>query len=298
MDEILLEPVNYYKNLKGKNIRKIISDLFAKLLGVNSQNIELINNVINNFHNASLVIDDIEDNSLLRRNETCAHIKYGIPLSINAGYFSIFKSLSQISENFSNQTTNKIINYLTYVHEGQGMDIYYTQKKVIPSIEEYEKMMIYKTGYVFIINMELLIDKSTNFIFKKNHSKLNHVLILFSLFYQIRDDYINLTDVSYWKEKGFCQDFDEEKISYLITYFYNENVNNNKPNPDIIEMMKDKSKEGKVKIIKLFHESGLFDIVYYKLVAIKEKILEEMKFEVILNKLPIHQFDINDIDRF
>jgi geranylgeranyl diphosphate synthase type 3 len=298
MDEILLEPVNYYKNLKGKNIRKIISDLFAKLLGVNSQNIELINNVINNFHNASLVIDDIEDNSLLRRNETCGHIKYGIPLSINAGYFSIFKSLSQISENFSNQTTNKIINYLTYVHEGQGMDIYYTQKKVIPSIEEYEKMMIYKTGYVFIINMELLIDKSTNFIFKKNHSKLNHVLILFSLFYQIRDDYINLTDVSYWKEKGFCQDFDEEKISYLITYFYNENVNNNKPNPDIIEMMKDKSKEGKVKIIKLFHESGLFDIVYYKLVAIKEKILEEMKFEVILNKLPIHQFDINDIDRF
>ncbi len=270
MDEILLEPVNYYKNLKGKNIRKIISDLFGKLLGVNSQNIELINIVINNFHNASLVIDDIEDNSLLRRNETCAHIKYGIPLSINAGYFSIFKSLSQISENFSNQTTNKIINYLTYVHEGQGMDIYYTQKKVIPSIEEYEKMMIYKTGYVFIINMELLIDKSTNFIFKKNHSKLNHVLILFSLFYQIRDDYINLTDVSYWKEKGFCQDFDEEKISYLITYFYNENVNNNKPNPDIIEMMKDKSKEGKVKIIKLFHESGLFDIVYYKLVAIKE----------------------------
>ena len=62
-------------------------------------------------------------------------------------------------------------------------------------------------------------------------------------------------------------------------------------------MMKDKSKEGKIKIIKLFHESGLFDIVYYKLVAIKEKILEEMKFEVILNKLPIHQFDINDIDK-
>ena len=55
---------------------------------------------------------------------------------------------------------------------------------------------------------------------------------------------------------------------------------------------------GKIKIIKLFNESGLFDIVYYKLVTIKEKILEEMKFELILNKLPIHRFDINDIDRF
>ena len=298
MDDILLEPVNYYKNLKGKNIRKILSDLLGKLLGVNSDNIELINSIINNFHNASLVIDDIEDSSLLRRNETCAHIKYGIPISLNAGFLSMFKSLKEISENFSQQTTNKIINYLTCIHEGQGMDIYYTQKKVIPTIEEYEKMIIYKTGYIFIMNLELLIDKTPNDLLKKNQPKLQNVLLLFSLFYQIRDDYINLTDISYWKEKGFCQDLDEEKISYLITYFHNENITNNKENPNIIEMMKDKSKEGKVKIVKIFHESGLFDIIYYKLVDIKEKILQEMKFEFILDKLPIHRFDINDIDRF
>ena len=235
MDNILLEPVNYYKKLKGKNIRNILSNTLGNLLGVNSENIELINSIVNNCHNASLVIDDIEDNSLLRRNETCAHIVYGIPLSLNAGYFSMLKSLTQISENFSNQTTNKIINYLTYIHEGQGMDIYYTQKKVIPTIEEYEKMMIYKTGYAFIMNLELLIDKSINVLFKENQSNLTHILILFSLFYQIRDDYINLTDISYWKEKGFCQDFDEEKISYLITYFHNENITNNKENPNILE---------------------------------------------------------------
>ena len=298
MDEVLLEPVNYYKQLKGKNIRKILGDLFGKLLGVSSTNIGLINNITNDCHNASLVIDDIEDNSLLRRNKTCAHLKYGIPLSINAGYYSIFKSLTQISQNFSQETTNKIINYLTYIHEGQGMDIYYTQNKVIPTIEEYEKMMIYKTGYAFIMNLELLLDKSTNVIFKKNQEKLKNVLLLFSLFYQIRDDYINLTDDNYWREKGFCQDFDEEKISYLITYFHNENIKNNIPNPNIIEMMKDKSREGKIKIITIFHEAGLFDIIYNKLVEIKQKILKEMSFELILDQLPIHKFDIDDIDKF
>jgi geranylgeranyl diphosphate synthase type 3 len=298
MDEILLEPVNYYKNLKGKNIRKTLSNLFGKLLGVSPTNIALINNITNEVHNASLVIDDIEDNSLLRRNEPCAHLKYGIPLSLNSGYFSIFKSLTQISQNFSQQTTNKIINYITYIHEGQGMDIYYTQNKVIPTIEEYEKMMIYKTGYAFIMNLELLMDKSTNVIFKKNYEKVKHILILFSLFFQIRDDYINLTDINYWRSKGFCQDFDEEKISYLITYFHNENIKNNIPNPNIIEMMKNKSKEGKIKIIKIFHETGLFDIIYNKLVEIKEKILQEMKFELILDQLPFYKFDIDDIDRF
>jgi geranylgeranyl diphosphate synthase type 3 len=303
MEDILLEPVNYYKRQKGKNIRKILGDLFGKLLGVSSSNIELVNNLINDFHNASLVIDDIEDNGALRRNEPCAHLKYGIPLSMNAGYYSIFKTLMQITQNFSQQTSNKIVSYLHYLHEGQGMDIYYTQNKVIPSLEEYEKMMVYKTGYAFIMNLELLMDKSTNVIFRKNYEKVKHILILFSLFFQIRDDYINLTDLEYWNSKGFCQDFDEEKISYLITYFHNENINNPSTNPNIsniniIEMMKDKSKEGKIKIIQIFHDAGLFDTIYNKLLQLKQAILSEMNLEFIFDQLPFHTFNINDIDKF
>jgi geranylgeranyl pyrophosphate synthase len=298
MEDILLEPVNYYKRQKGKSIRKILGDLFGKLLGVSETNIELINNITNDCHNASLVIDDIEDNGTLRRNEQCAHLKYGTPLSINSGYYSIFKSLNQITQNFNQQTSNKIIKYLYYLHEGQGMDIYYTQNKVIPTLEEYEKMMIYKTGYAFIMNLELLMDKSTNLIFIKKYEKVKNILIIFSLFFQIRDDYINLTDLEYWKEKGFCQDFDEEKISYLITYFHNENIKNNIHNPNIIELMKDKSKEGKIKIIKIFHEACLFDIIYNKLLQLKQTILSEMNLEFIFEQLSIKPFDINDIEKF
>lgn len=298
MEAILLEPVNYYKRQKGKNIRKVLCDLFGKLLGVSEKNIELVNEITNDVHNASLVIDDIEDNGTLRRNEPCAHLKYGIPLSINACYYSIFKSLTKISQNFSQKTINKIGEYLTYAHEGQGMDIYYAQNKVIPTLEEYEKMMEYKTGSAFIMNFELLIDKSTNLIFSRNYDMIKHILILFSLFFQIRDDYINLTDINYWKEKGFCQDFDEEKISYLITYFHNENIKNNKPNPNIIEMMKDKSKEGKIKILQIFHNSGLFDTIYNKLLQLKQDILSEMNLAFVFEQLLIKPFDVNDIDRF
>jgi geranylgeranyl diphosphate synthase type 3 len=111
METILLEPVNYYKRQKGKNIRKTLCNFFGKLLGVNDLNIDFINEITNDFHNASLVIDDIEDNGTLRRNNPCAHLIYGIPLSINAGYYSIFNSLNQIVQNFNQTTTNKIIEY-------------------------------------------------------------------------------------------------------------------------------------------------------------------------------------------
>lgn len=290
MEELLLEPVTYYKKQKGKNIRKILCDIFGKLLGVSDNNLELINQITNNVHNASLVIDDIEDNGELRRNEPCAHICYGIPLSINAGYYSMFLSLNEISKHFSEKTTKKIIEYLCLIHEGQGMDIFYTQNKLVPDIEEYEKMMIYKTGYAFIMNFELLMDKCTNIIMTKNFEKIKyHTLINFSLFFQIRDDYINLTDPDYWKSKGFCQDFDEEKISYLITLF------KTKSNINIMEMMKNKTKEGKIKILLLFHNAGLFDIVYYRLVELRQQILNEMNLSIIFEQLPIKMFDIKDI---
>jgi geranylgeranyl diphosphate synthase type 3 len=289
MEELLLEPVIYYKKQKGKNIRKLLCDIFGKLLGINNENIELINRITNDCHNASLVIDDIEDNSELRRNEPCAHIKYGIPLTLNAGYYSIFKSLNEITKYFSKETNNKIIEYLYLIHQGQGMDIYFTQRKIIPSLEEYEKMMIYKTGYAFIMNLELLMDKSTNIIMKKNYEKLKNILINFSLFFQIRDDYINLTDREYWSSKGFCQDFDEEKISYLVTYFKTINSIN------VMEMMSDKSKDGKIKILTLFHQNGLFDIMYNKLLELKQQILNEMNLSILFEQLPIKKFDINDV---
>jgi geranylgeranyl diphosphate synthase type 3 len=290
MENILLEPVSYYKNQKGKNIRKLLGDLFGKLLSVNQEDIELANNIINSFHNASLVIDDIEDNSLLRRNEPCSHIKYGIPLTLNAGYMEIFQSLKIISTQYSSNTTNKIIEYLYYLHEGQGMDIYYTTNKIIPSLEDYTKMIVYKTGYPMLINLELLFDKSKNVIFKKKYVQFKNILINFSIFYQIRDDYINLTDVNYWKEKGFCQDFDEEKISYLITYFKTIN------NTDILELLKDKTNEGKIKILKLFHENKLFDIIFKKLVELKKKILSDMNLEFIFDKLLFYKFDLNNLN--
>lgn len=68
MEDILLEPVTYYKNQKGKNIRNIFCNWLGQLMNIKQEDIDFINEINSNVHNASLVIDDIEDNSLLRRN--------------------------------------------------------------------------------------------------------------------------------------------------------------------------------------------------------------------------------------
>lgn len=46
-------------------------------------------------HNASLLIDDIQDNSKLRRGSPVAHSIYGVPLTINAANYVYFLAMEK-----------------------------------------------------------------------------------------------------------------------------------------------------------------------------------------------------------
>lgn len=294
---MLFEPVNYYIEQKGKNMRTYILNVLRIYLGIDSQEINNIDNIINIIHNASLVIDDIQDNSLLRRNQDCAHIKYGMPLSINAAYLYIFKILNEMNKckDISEETKHKIIENVYYIHIGQGLDIYYTQHKIIPTLDDYNKMMEYKTGMLLFTILDLLIEKTKNIVIRKKYDTLKLFLYDFSLFFQIRDDYINVTDPQYWKERGFCQDFDEQKISYLITYCTNNKLDNYEL---INELMKNqnKTKEDKIKILMLMKNNGLLDIIYNKLLELKQQVLSILNINILFEHLPFSKFDDNTLD--
>ena len=73
-EEILLEPFNYYGKLPGKGIRPRMIAAFNQWLQVPDAVISRIAEITQKLHNASLMIDDIEDNSKLRRGTPVAHV--------------------------------------------------------------------------------------------------------------------------------------------------------------------------------------------------------------------------------
>jgi geranylgeranyl diphosphate synthase type 3 len=174
------------------------------------------------------------------------------------------------------------------------MDIYYTQNKIIPTTEDYNTMIEYKTGMLFITIIDLLIEKTKNVIVKKNYNNLCKCVSDFSLFFQIRDDYINLADASYWKERGFCQDFDEEKISYLITYCTNNKLNDYET-INLLLKTPNKTNDDKLKILILMKNNGLFDIIYNKLVELKNDVLQVLNIDIIFQQLPFYRFEDSGI---
>lgn len=56
-------------------------------------------------HNGTLIVDDIEDSSPIRRNKPCVHLIYGEDISINAGNFMYYAPLAKLmkSEKYSDK---------------------------------------------------------------------------------------------------------------------------------------------------------------------------------------------------
>ena len=67
-DETVLEPFRYISTVPGKDVRGTLIDCFQLWFQVESdQVLQSIKEIIGDLHNASLLVDDIEDNSSLRR---------------------------------------------------------------------------------------------------------------------------------------------------------------------------------------------------------------------------------------
>jgi geranylgeranyl pyrophosphate synthase len=223
--DILLDPVKYTINSGGKNTRGLVIKYVQNLIGNGKNTLTgIIMDDINNLHNISLVIDDIQDGTKKRRGQDCAHIIYGMPLSLNAAYLKCFNLLKNVEDRYPKEiketTTQLFISALESGHIGQGLDIYWTTKEYIPTLDEYLYMIDNKTGMLFELGSKLCFETAKLNgieVTKEKRDLIQKLMIFIGRFFQIRDDYVNLTSPKYWRLKGFCEDFDEKKVSYIFT---------------------------------------------------------------------------------
>ena len=106
-------------------------------------------------HNGSLIIDDIEDNSLTRRGLDAIHIVHGDDLAINAGNLMYFlpsvllerEDFRHLGERTCRDITHDWLRVMRRLHLGQGYDIlWHREKNIYPSQSAYLCMCRFKTG--------------------------------------------------------------------------------------------------------------------------------------------------------
>lgn len=207
-ERILLEPYTYLLQLPGKQVRTKLSQAFNHWLNVPEDKLQVIIEVTEMLHNGSLLIDDIEDSSKLRRGFPVAHSIYGIPSVINSANYVYFLGLEKVLTLEHPEAVQVFTRQLLELHRGQGLDIHWRDTYTCPTEKEYRNMVLQKTGGLFGLAVGLMQ------LFSEWKHDLKPLLDTLGLFFQIRDDYANLSSREYSENKSFCEDLTEGKFSF------------------------------------------------------------------------------------
>ncbi|EJD49068.1 terpenoid synthase [Auricularia subglabra TFB-10046 SS5] len=226
----LLEPYHYIGDVPGKEIRTKLIEAFNVWLQVPDDRLATIARIVRMLHTASLIMDDVEDDSQLRRGVPVAHKIYGIPQAINSAnyvYFLAFKEIFDLrdqlkAENGGNAPElDKLVNgELLNLHRGQGLDLLWRDGLTCPTEDEYISMVNNKTGGLLRIGIKLMMAQS------RNPTDFVPLVNLIGIHFQIRDDYMNLQSSQYTDNKGFCEDLSEGKFSFPIVHSIRADTSN------------------------------------------------------------------------
>lgn len=209
--KLVSEPYNYITSDKGKEVRVKMIEAFNQWTELTSEQLEVVKSITQKLHNASLLIDDIEDSSLLRRGKPCAHVIYGTPTVINSANYIYFEALNDTIP-LGMDALKVFTDELCLLHIGQGMDIHWRDHHICPTEDEYLHMVQQKTGGLFRLAIGLMQCSS-----KKNIDLIPLVNSL-SVLFQILDDYLNLQSNTYHTNKSYAEDISEGKFSFPIIH--------------------------------------------------------------------------------
>ena len=212
-DSVLLTPSNYIHSLPSKGVRRILVESLNEWLSIPKASQETITRIVDLLHNASLMLDDCEDGSDLRRGHPASHMIFGQAQTINTATYLFVQAVREASNlSRAESSTAVLTEHLRTLFVGQSWDLHWRENRLCPTEAEYLEMVDKKTGGLFALLASLMALESTS----TAHYDLAPLVILLGRYFQIRDDYINLTSGDYSEQKGFCEDLDEGKISYCL----------------------------------------------------------------------------------
>jgi len=173
-------------------------------------------------HSGTLLIDDIEDNSSLRRGKPATHLLFGVDVAINAGNAMYYLPLVLLFR--SNSLPDKVKGriYDLYALEmlrlsfGQAMDIYWHRGHGNVSQKHYLQMCSFKTGSLarFAAELGAVLGGAS----KPQIDALGDFATSIGVAFQIQDDILNIKPASVEWGKEIGDDIKEGKRTLMVIH--------------------------------------------------------------------------------
>lgn len=207
---------------RGKRIRPLLVTLTTAAASGAWQNALPAAAAVELLHNFSLIHDDIEDNSPLRRGRPTVWAKWGIPQAVNAGDALLTLAHLTIFDLQESQTPETVIQAArllqeTCLHltEGQHLDLAYEGRQDL-TLDDYWPMVAGKTAALLAACTELgALVAGAEQAQRQAYRQFGHDL---GLAFQVQDDLLGIWGDALLTGKSNQSDLVEGKKSLPVLY--------------------------------------------------------------------------------
>ena len=277
--KLATEVSGHIVNSGGKRIRPAICILVAKTLGYSESDLIQLASSIELLHTATLIHDDVVDESLIRRGKESIQAKWDDAHGVLVGDF-VYSKAFQLMASFDNpKIIRELANATNKISEGEVLQLSMKKKSNL-SEEDYFNIIDRKTAELFKVSAVTagILCKCT----KPEIDSLNNFATSLGLAFQIQDDILDYFGQENLTGKKVGKDYEEGKFTLPI-----------------ILSLKTMNKTNKTKLLSLFETRKIEDFAEILALMKSEKILEQLQTiftrysnECIneLKKLPHNQY--------
>lgn len=264
--------VNYVIRTKGKQIRPLFVFLAAKMHGEINRKTYLAATTIELLHSASLIHDDVVDESYERRGHFSINALWKNKVSVLLGDFLLAKGLLIATEEKEYEILDVVSTAVKEMIEGELLQ-YDKSRKLDIDEKTYFDIIRKKTASLFATSIAVgvhSVNPDTEII-----NKMREIGILAGLAFQIRDDifdYQNKGNIG----KPTGNDIKEKKITLPLIYVLNNSSASEKRKIINIVRRKNLRKEKVMELIDLVNRKGGIEYSVQKMNQFCNEALEKL----------------------
>jgi octaprenyl-diphosphate synthase len=215
---LLADMAEHFINMQGKKLRPLLTILCSKALNYNGHNHFKLAAAVELIHLATLLHDDVIDQSFMRRGLPTVNALWGNEAGILSGNFLFSKAFKLMVETQSLRSMDLMSCVFAEIVEGEVKQLSKLKAGSFISIQDYFEIIEYKTAKLFSASCQVaaIISNAASDV-EQSFAKLGNLL---GLIYQIKDDKLDYFSNTTGKQQG--ADFAQGKITLPIILLYNK----------------------------------------------------------------------------
>jgi len=222
---IISEISSYLFRKAGKRIRPALLVLCSRLLGYKGDEHILLSALVETIHTASLIHDDIIDNSDVRRGMPTVHAKWGSNITVLLGDYLYIRTLNLSLQSRHSEITKILTEISAQMIEGELYE-YYVSGNLELEEKDYLDILNKKTASLF--SASCLIGGILSESSEKEKNFLADFGSNLGMSFQITDDLLDYTGDEKKLGKPVLSDLEEGRITLPLIYTLNNDGHANR----------------------------------------------------------------------